>query len=241
MKNTQIILLFLTVIGLSACGKVTVETAEEFKQIELPDSSVVYLNHNSKLTYDKDFSPRKVTLEGEAFFSVNDGETPFVIETQKGDEVTVLGTEFNLVASIDFIALEVEIGLVTLRIGGGDIFKEIHRGQRIDFNRHDNGLHLGHAKHHHRRWIKVMNKDFKKSGVVLKRSKKHTPKSTPGGKNKTQKGDKFKLKGEGKSGKPSVDKSQGNAKPGGKSSKESGKVSKGGSDKGDAKGGKGKN
>lgn len=237
MKNIQNILLLSAVIGLSACGKVTVETAEDFKQVELPDSSIVYLNHNSKLTYDEDFSPRKVKLEGEAFFSVNDGETPFVIETEAGEEVTVLGTEFNLVASITGVAIEVEIGIVSLRIFSGDIYKEVRRGQRIDFNRHDNGLHLGHAKRQHRNWIRLMDKDFKKSGLVLKRSKKHTMKSSPKGSKKIFKGGKSKgnegskAKGSNKAGKSKAD---------GKGSNDGGKNSKGGDDKG-GKGGKGKN
>lgn len=239
MKNIQIILLLSAVIGLSACGKVTVETAEDFKQVELPDSSVVYLNHNSKLTYDEDFNPRKVKLEGEAFFSVNDGETPFVIETEAGEEVTVLGTEFNLVASLTGVAIEVEIGIVSLRVFSGDIYKEIKRGQRIDFNRHDNGLHLGQAKRQHRNWIRIMDKDFKKSGMVLKRSKKHAAKSFPNGNKKIFKGDKAKSKGEGSS-KTKSSKS-GKSKPDGKRPNDGGKNSKGsGGDKG-GKGGKGKN
>lgn len=236
MGKIQIILFLAAVIGLSGCGnKVTVETTENFEQVELPDSSVVYLNHNSKLTYDESFSPRRVKLEGEAFFCVNDGATPFVIETPEGEEVTVLGTEFNLIASIDIVAVEVEIGIVTLRIGGGDLFREIRRGQRVDFNRHDNGLHLGQAKHHHRNWIRVMDKDFRKSGMALKRSRKHSIKSFNKGNKKFNKGN---------SNKPSF-KEGGNSKGNKKSSKskpdgKGGKASKGGGEKG-GKSGKGKN
>jgi hypothetical protein len=183
MKIIQIIFFTAMVIGLGACGgTITEETGENFKQIELPDSSVVYLNHNSKLTYYKEFNPRRVTLEGEAFFSVSDGETPFVIETSVGDEITVEGTEFNMIASFNVVVVEVEIGIVSLRFATGKFYKGLRRGQRIDFNRHDNGLHLGHAKHHHRNWIKVMGNDFRKSGKVLKRTNKHTTKNLqPGG------------------------------------------------------------
>jgi hypothetical protein len=220
MKKIHVILLLAAAIGLSSCGStVTEETAENFKQVELPDSSIVYLNHNSTLTYDKNFNPRKVKLEGEAFFSINDGKTPFVIENKEGDEVTVLGTEFNMIVSLNIIAVEVEIGLVSIRIGSGKYFKKIKRGQRLDFNRHDNGLHLGQAKHQHRNWIGVMDKDFKKSGKILKRSNKHAIKNFSKGnkksiqKNKSDKGggtpkvkdNKSKVKpksGDAKGGKP---------------------------------------
>jgi hypothetical protein len=178
MKTKPIVYLLAALVFLSACSSsVTVETKEEFKQVELPDSSVVYLNHNSKLTYDKNFNPRRVKLEGEAFFSVNDGNTPFVIETKEGEEATVLGTEFNMIASFSGAIIEVEIGIVSFRIGSLNIYREIGRGRRLDFGRHDNGLHLGQAKHHHRNWIGLMDKDFRKNGRILKRSTKHMFKS----------------------------------------------------------------
>jgi hypothetical protein len=222
MKPIQLIFWITAVIGLGACGStITEETAENFKQVELPDSSVVYLNHNSKLTYDKKFNPRRVKLEGEAFFSVNDGETPFVIETSEGDEITVEGTEFNLIASFNVVVVEVEIGIVSLRFATGKFYKGLRKGQRIDFGRHDNGLHLGHAKHHHRNWIKVMGNDFRKSGKVLKRSHKHTMKN-------------FQKGAGGKSIKPGL-----KGSGGGGSNKSAGKTKAGkGSKNGGAKGGK---
>lgn len=221
MKKIHILYFLVVLIGLSACQKkVTVETAENFQQVELPDSSVVYLNYNSKLTYSEKFEPRRVKLLGEAFFSVNDGATPFVIETEDGEEVTVLGTEFNLIASSKGMALEVEIGSVSIRIG--DIFREVRRGQRIDYSRHDNGLHLGHAKNGHRKWIRVMDKDFRKSGKYLKRSNKHASKSIfkSGGGPKKKKSSNFNLKPKGKTG--------GNKK---QETSKGGKSGKGGADK----------
>lgn len=221
MKKLHILYFLAALLGLSACQKkVTVETSENFQQVELPDSSVVYLNHNSKLTYSQKFEPRRVKLEGEAFFSVNDGATPFIIETKDGEEVTVLGTEFNVFVSSQGMALEVEIGSVSIRIG--DIFREVRRGQRIDYSRHDNGLHLGQAKNGHRKWIKAMDKDFRKSGKYLKRSNKHASKGLfkPGGPKKKRESNsilKPKQKTKGKTG--------GNKK------EEPAKSGKGGSDK----------
>lgn len=64
----------------------------------LPDGSEVWINSKSKLSFPDNFGEkqRRVTLEGEAFFSVKkiDG-IPFIVEI--GDRsVKVLGTEFNL-------------------------------------------------------------------------------------------------------------------------------------------------
>jgi ferric-dicitrate binding protein FerR (iron transport regulator) len=67
--------------------------------IVLPDSSHVWLNSGSKLTFNSNFRHgRKVTLEGEAFFEVTkDKVHPFRVKTNDVD-VEVLGTKFNLKA-----------------------------------------------------------------------------------------------------------------------------------------------
>ncbi|MBL6445425.1 FecR domain-containing protein [Fulvivirga sp. 29W222] len=166
-------LLVSVLIGCNS--KIEIATADNFEQVELPDSSVIYLNKNSKLTYNEDFNPRTVQLEGEAFFSVNDGETPFKVVSPQGEEVTVLGTEFNLIINPKNILLEVEIGKVSIRIG--DRTNNVISGRQLVYGRHDNGLHLGHAKRAHKSWISVMSKDFKKTGRVLKRSQKHSNKA----------------------------------------------------------------
>ncbi len=170
MKNLFPFLLML--LMMSACSdEIKVETAENYEQVELPDSSIVYLNQNSKLTYSEQFNPRTIKLEGEAFFSVNDGDTPFVIETANGETVTVIGTEFNLIANSKNVLLEVEIGSVSISIG--DKLHKIIRGKRLFYGRHDNGLHLGQARREHRGWIGLMNSNFKSNGKILKRSRKH--------------------------------------------------------------------
>lgn len=74
----------------------------EKKRIILPDSTVVWLNSDTRLSY-RPASPetkfmRMVTLSGEAFFDVHhDKAHPFVINTGKYD-VKVLGTAFNIKA-----------------------------------------------------------------------------------------------------------------------------------------------
>ncbi len=69
----------------------------------LPDGSTVELNGQSSLSYRRGFEvlpfigleKRRVQLEGEAFFSVQPGSRPFVVETPNA-RVTALGTKFTV-------------------------------------------------------------------------------------------------------------------------------------------------
>lgn len=74
----------------------------EKRRIELPDHSVVMLNANSKLQFNRDWSSdkiREVWLHGEAFFEVQKspgkGNARFIVHT-KALDVEVLGTVFNV-------------------------------------------------------------------------------------------------------------------------------------------------
>ncbi len=73
-------------------------TMDQKKLITLSDSSQVWVNAGSTLTYPVNFdrSKREVWLSGEAYFDVHhDAGHPFIIHT--GDLVTtVLGTAFNI-------------------------------------------------------------------------------------------------------------------------------------------------
>ena len=63
----------------------------------LPDGSIVQLNANSLISYNKKsfLKKRKIQLKGEAYFKVAKG-SKFTVQTTKAD-VSVLGTEFNIV------------------------------------------------------------------------------------------------------------------------------------------------
>lgn len=65
----------------------------------LPDNTMVWLNADSKLTYNEGFgiSNRNVTLTGEAFFDVKKSTIPFVIHAND-IRIKVLGTAFNVKA-----------------------------------------------------------------------------------------------------------------------------------------------
>jgi transmembrane sensor len=77
----------------------TVSTKRGSKsKIQLPDGTQVWLNSDSKITYNENFQGklREVQLSGEAFFDVvRDEARPFIIHTQVID-VKVLGTSFNV-------------------------------------------------------------------------------------------------------------------------------------------------
>jgi ferric-dicitrate binding protein FerR (iron transport regulator) len=71
------------------------------KKIILPDGTLVWLNADSKLTYDMQMEKRNfrlVELSGEAFFDVAHSEKhPFIIKTPEYN-IKVLGTAFNVKA-----------------------------------------------------------------------------------------------------------------------------------------------
>lgn len=84
----------------------------------LPDGTIISLNQNTSIEYDKEFSEneRRIKLSGEAFFKVEpDKSRPFIIEAQDAI-ITVLGTSFNVKALENDIAVEVLVdeGLVEL-------------------------------------------------------------------------------------------------------------------------------
>lgn len=68
-------------------------------QITLPDGTQVWLNAASKLTYPDHFEGayRQVELEGEAYFAVSKDTHPFIVKS-RGQQVLVLGTDFNIMA-----------------------------------------------------------------------------------------------------------------------------------------------
>jgi len=67
-------------------------------KIQLPDGSQVWLNADSRITYNEGFgdSNREIQLTGEAYFDViKDKNRPFIIHTSSID-VRVLGTTLNI-------------------------------------------------------------------------------------------------------------------------------------------------
>ena len=87
----------------------------DHKTIALLDDSEVILNSKSKITYDEsDWKNNRVlTLEGEAYFKVKKGNT-FTVKTTNGS-VTVLGTQFNVNSTDDFLDVVCYEGKVSVK------------------------------------------------------------------------------------------------------------------------------
>ena len=91
-------------------------------RIILPDSSVVWLNSESTLSFPADFESRKiriVKLEGEAYFDVaKQGSSRFTVVCPDYD-IEVKGTKFNVMAYSDFERTETTLveGVVNIRKG----------------------------------------------------------------------------------------------------------------------------
>ncbi len=77
-------------------------------QFSLPDGTIGWLNSNSSVRYNGNFSlDRQVILKGEAFFDVfKDNSRPFFVNT-KDVSVEVLGTRFNIEAYEDEKTIDV--------------------------------------------------------------------------------------------------------------------------------------
>lgn len=110
--------------------------------ILLPDSSVVYLNSGSKLSYSSDFSQktRSVFLEGEAFFEVaSDKKHPFRVKTNDV-EIEVLGTIFNVKAypEEDIVSTTLVEGSVSLYTRDQQV--RLNPYEKVIFNKGDNKL-----------------------------------------------------------------------------------------------------
>jgi ferric-dicitrate binding protein FerR (iron transport regulator) len=70
-------------------------------RLVLPDSSQVWLNSDTWITYPDSFDSlvRSVTISGEAYFDVKKNpDRPMIVNTTKGFSIQVLGTQFNIKA-----------------------------------------------------------------------------------------------------------------------------------------------
>ncbi len=96
----------------------TVQTlASEKRELFLPDSSQVFLNAFTKVSFNKNKwgGKREVKLDGEAFFKVAKG-SKFDVVTASG-VVSVLGTRFNVINRSDYFEVVCYEGLVQVQRG----------------------------------------------------------------------------------------------------------------------------
>lgn len=90
-------------------------------QIILPDGSRVWLNTTSSLKFPTTFrgNKREVELIGEAYFEVTKKGVPFIVKSKYG-EIEVLGTDFNVMAYEDELAMKTTLLEGSVRIVGAE-------------------------------------------------------------------------------------------------------------------------
>lgn len=106
----------------------------ETEEVNLPDGSQVILNAHSSLKYVSN-NPRRVWLEGEAFFKVAKKpatKAKFKVITDNLD-VVVLGTTFNVNTRNDITRVVLEEGKVKLNLKNG-IQKEMKPGDLLAYS-----------------------------------------------------------------------------------------------------------
>lgn len=105
-------------------------------QVNLPDGSKVWLNAMSSLKYPTLFSrgERRITLTGEAYFEVaKDQSRPFVVTSNgagRAQEVTVLGTHFNINCYADEPATKTTLIEGSVKVASGTASKVLRPGQQ---------------------------------------------------------------------------------------------------------------
>lgn len=122
----------------------------ERSQVILPDSSVVWLNSGTTLSYRDNFSEhrREVILKGEAFFKVTHNEKmPFTVQCND-IVVSVLGTEFDINAYPETgkVCVALESGKVELSHNRLEsVNYTLKPGELADYNVTDNTIQVANA------------------------------------------------------------------------------------------------
>jgi len=130
----------------------TVSTAfSETKKVILPDGSIVTLNANSKLTFSRfgfGSKNREVHLVGEADFSVRHtyDNKQFLVNTDNGIQIKVLGTEFTAYAR-DAARVVLKSGKIELKYLDGNGSSKITMKPGDLFDNFKKQIHVGHVSH----------------------------------------------------------------------------------------------
>lgn len=122
-------------------GKQIVQTTDkEYRQIQLPDGTEVWLNSQSSLKYSEKFdklNERRVVLSGQAYFKVHhDKKHPFIVQTYQMD-IKVLGTSFDVSAYVndDIVRSTLVEGSISVLDKKGKELEKLKPGEQITFQR----------------------------------------------------------------------------------------------------------
>ena len=110
----------------------------EQKNLVLPDGSVVFLNADSKINFNKAawLIDRNVFLKGEAFFNVSKGEK-FKVNTDLG-KIIVKGTKFNVKNRLKYFEVDCIEGKVMVVSKGKEILLTKGLSTKIDLKISEN-------------------------------------------------------------------------------------------------------
>lgn len=99
-----------------------VTTSMSKSRVRLPDGSIVILNRQSKLVYNKDFglSKREISLTGEAYFDIAKNEAVPLIVVAGAVRIRVMGTAFNVRAYSDDSTIETSLIRGSIEVSSTD-------------------------------------------------------------------------------------------------------------------------
>ena len=171
--NVGVIGLVMLLMIASCSGK-RITTTDSFDVVELPDGSTIYLNKNSSVRFDEDFSKRLVHAEGEVYFEVEENGSPFIVSTSIG-EIEVTGTAFSVSTREESLEVEVEDGSVIIRTD--EIEQAVKAGSRAVVSFGKELVAEGKAEFKSNKWMRELRREFKKAGKEIGRESKKAAKS----------------------------------------------------------------
>ena len=120
---------------------------EAVRTVYLPDSTQVWLNKNTTLSYQETFAQRSVKINGEAFFNVvSDAGHPFTVEANDL-KIRVTGTSFNVRNRLVDSLMQ-----ITLTEGKIELYDDhamlgsLRPGQQAVFHRNDHHVNIREIK-----------------------------------------------------------------------------------------------
>jgi ferric-dicitrate binding protein FerR (iron transport regulator) len=119
----------------------------QVSKVVLPDSTVIWVNSGSTVTYNNRFSStnRDIRLTGEAFFKVKKNASLPLIVSSEDIRVKVLGTEFGVSAYPEesFIRVVLEKGKVELSSTSHPNIRQVMKpGEMASYSKNNNTLSL---------------------------------------------------------------------------------------------------
>jgi transmembrane sensor len=124
----------------------SIESLEKVRNVQLPDGSIVTLNVNSSLRYNRNFNSdsRDIVLQGEAYFEVEHNQSfPFRVYTGNS-VVEVTGTRFSIFEDTAYIRVMVLSGSVSFQSSENPAIATIVSKDESGFIFRDNTLQKQH-------------------------------------------------------------------------------------------------